>query len=156
MQRHGGNAAVLCLDLDGFKGVNDRFGHATGDALLREVAERLRAVVRTEDTVERMGGDEFVVLQVGSEQPEGATRLAQRIIDALGTTVRVDADLIRVGVSIGIAFAPDHGQDPEIVLKQADAALYAAKAEGKNTYRVSPFAGRVVRLSPKRQPLVWA
>jgi diguanylate cyclase (GGDEF)-like protein len=105
VDRHGGTATVLCLDLDGFKAVNDQFGHAAGDALLQEVAARLRDVVRTEDTVARLGGDEFVVLKVGGGKISGAAALAQRIIASIREDVRVESNLLRVGVSIGIAIA---------------------------------------------------
>jgi diguanylate cyclase (GGDEF)-like protein len=130
--------------------VNDKFGHAAGDALLCEVAARLRAVVRTEDTVARLGGDEFVVLQVGADEPSGIVTLAERIIEAIGTTVRIEGDLIRVGVSVGVAVAPNDGLDAEVILKQADAALYEAKGAGRNTYRFAKSNGRIHRFPSKR------
>ena len=147
VDRHGGSAAVLCLDLDGFKGVNDQFGHAAGDALLREVAARLRAVVRTEDTVARLGGDEFVVLKVGGGKASGAAILAQRIIEAIRADVRVESNIINVGVSVGIAIAPSDGVEVDQVLKRADMALYEAKAGGRNTYRFAEGNGRVHRFA---------
>jgi len=133
--QRGDTAAVLCLDLDHFKAVNDTLGHPIGDALLRAVAERLSRCVRAEDVVARLGGDEFAVIQVGGEQPLGASMLARRIIDEIGRPFLLDGHQVLIGTSIGIALAPTDGVDPDTGLKNADLALYRAKADGRATFR---------------------
>ena len=127
--------AILCLDLDNFKSVNDTLGHPLGDALLESAAERLRASVRESDTIARLGGDEFAIVQVAAEQPSGATALAQRILDALATPYDLNGHQVVIGTSIGVAVAPADGDDPDQLLKNGDMALYRAKSEGKGTYR---------------------
>jgi diguanylate cyclase (GGDEF)-like protein len=127
--------AVHCLDLDGFKSVNDTLGHHVGDTLLKEVAGRLRAAVREVDSVARLGGDEFAVVQVGAMQPEGATFLAQRIIEALTAPFQVDGHQVVIGTSIGIAIAPTDGDSADTLLKNGDMALYRAKKDGRGTCR---------------------
>jgi diguanylate cyclase (GGDEF)-like protein len=131
--RRGDTVALLCLDLDRFKPVNDTYGHATGDALLKQVALRLRECVRETDIVARLGGDEFAVVQRGGEQPAGSTRLAQRIIEVLGRPFEVDGHVVHIGTSVGIALAPHDGSDPETLQRNADLALYGAKSDGRNT-----------------------
>jgi diguanylate cyclase len=130
-----GTVAVLCLDLDRFKAVNDTLGHPVGDALLRVVADRLRGCVREEDTVARLGGDEFAVVQDGLDQPEGAAALAQRLIEVVGEPYEVGGHQLVVGASVGLALAPGDGDGPDELLKKADMALYRAKADGRGTYR---------------------
>ena len=131
----GEKIAVLCVDLDQFKTVNDTCGHAAGDALLRQVADRLRASVRETDTVARLGGDEFAIIQCVADQPQGATTLASRVIESLALPCVVGERRIEAGASIGIALAPDDGPAGEQLLQCADLALYRAKAEGRGTYR---------------------
>jgi diguanylate cyclase (GGDEF)-like protein len=131
----GERVAVLCLDLDRFKGVNDTLGHPAGDALLTQVAERVRATLRESDTVARFGGDEFAVVQVGGVQPQEATALAQRIIDVLSAPYDLHGQQTIIGVSIGIALAPLDGTEPEQLLKNGDMALYRAKGDGRGVYR---------------------
>jgi len=131
----GGTMAVLCLDLDRFKVVNDTLGHAAGDALLRAVAGRLLACVRETDTVARLGGDEFAIVQAGLHQPEDAGVLARRILEAIEQPFDLDGHRIVAGTSIGIVVAPDDGAQPDQLLKSADLALYRAKAAGRHTYR---------------------
>jgi diguanylate cyclase (GGDEF)-like protein len=131
----GGRTAVLCLDLDRFKQVNDTLGHAAGDALLKQVAARLEREVRTTDTVARHGGDEFAVLQSRVQRVEDVAALAQRLMDAFAAPFTIDANEVSVGVSIGIAVAPDDGTDPDVLLKSADLALYQVKLEGRNGWR---------------------
>ena len=127
--------AVLYLDLDHFKDVNDTLGHPVGDALLKLVSERLRSTVRDGDTVARFGGDEFAVMQAGIEDPTDAGFMAERLLDSLNQPYVVGGNEIRSGVSIGIAiFGPD-ATDAETLLARADVALYRAKAEGRGTYR---------------------
>jgi diguanylate cyclase (GGDEF)-like protein/PAS domain S-box-containing protein len=132
--RRGDNHAVHCLDLDHFKRVNDTLGHAAGDELLRAVTRRLHGCVRELDTVARLGGDEFAVLQAGVERPENAGSLAQRLIDAISEPYDIDGHQVVIGVSIGIALAPNDGADPEQLLRSADMALYRAKTDGRSTY----------------------
>jgi diguanylate cyclase (GGDEF)-like protein len=131
----GDSVAVLCLDLDRFKPVNDTLGHGVGDALLKLVAERLRRSVRESDTVARVGGDEFAIIQPFCEQPTGATALATRIIDAVSTPYAIGDHQIDIGVSIGIAVAPGDGASAEDLLKNSDLALYRAKSDGRGVHR---------------------
>jgi diguanylate cyclase (GGDEF)-like protein len=125
--------ALLYLDLDGFKAVNDTLGHAAGDRLLELVAERLRGVVRKADVSARVGGDEFVVLIDGLDAL-GVLRIGQRLIaEIAGQPYRMeDGNTVEIGVSVGIAFAPEHGRDFNSLLAAADAALYEAKSKGKS------------------------
>lgn len=131
----GGAMAVLCFDLDNFKTVNDRLGHAAGDRLLRWVAARLKENVGEHDTVARLGGDEFAVLQRGP-QPQSAERLARRLVEIIGHPPPLESQSIHVGVSVGIAIAPDHGLDADELMKCADLALYQAKAKGRGAYQL--------------------
>jgi diguanylate cyclase (GGDEF)-like protein len=124
------------IDLDQFKDINDSFGHAMGDALLKEIALRLTQRTRGVDTVSRLGGDEFTILLEDLEQPDNAARLAQDIVLLLGQPVLLpNKHEVSVGASIGIALFPDHGSTEEELLQQADAALYQAKAEGRGRYQ---------------------
>jgi diguanylate cyclase (GGDEF)-like protein len=129
------SVAVLCLDVDRFKAVNDTLGHPIGDMLLKIAAERLRTCVRESDLVARLGGDEFAVVQVGVSQPSEVTALATRIINAIGAPYDLDGHEVVVGMSIGIAVAPNDGSDAGQILKNADMALYRAKADGRGIYR---------------------
>jgi diguanylate cyclase (GGDEF)-like protein len=135
VRRRGTSFALFCLDLDRFKAVNDTHGHLVGDALLRIVAERIGAVVRKEDTLARIGGDEFVIIQTETDQPEGAGVLAERLIGAVRQPIELEDHVLSVGLSIGIAMASAAGDDPLTLYKSADRALYRAKAEGRNTFR---------------------
>jgi diguanylate cyclase len=128
--------AVLCLDLDRFKEVNDLRGHSVGDAFLKQVALRLCAGVRETDTVARLGGDEFAIVQPGLAQPEGAARLAERLVTAIAEPFEVNGEELVLGLSAGIAVFPADGSDAETLLKNADTALYRAKADGRGTYRM--------------------
>lgn len=123
--------AVHFLDLDRFKEVNDRFGHLVGDALLIEVARRLKSILRQNDRVARLGGDEFVVVQCRIALVSEAEMLARRMIRALSARYRVGNSDIDIGVSIGVALAPSHGIEPQQLLAVADAALYEAKRRGR-------------------------
>ncbi|MDD1017843.1 EAL domain-containing protein [Pseudomonas sp. TNT2022 ID1048] len=130
---HGGCFALMFIDLDGFKPVNDAFGHHMGDQLLREVAQRLREDLRTEDTLARIGGDEFVLLvQLG--EPEDALRLAARQVGLVSRSFRVADHDLQISASIGIAVYPGNGLTAQELLMNADAAMYHAKATGKNGY----------------------
>ncbi len=123
--------ALHFLDLDGFKAINDRHGHPAGDALLEQVARRLESIVRSEDVVSRLGGDEFIVLQVGLRDDSEAELLARRIIREISKPYLVDDVSMSISVSVGIATAPKLGVELERLLACADAALYRAKAGGK-------------------------
>jgi diguanylate cyclase (GGDEF)-like protein len=131
----GGQCAVLCLDLDQFKGVNDTLGHPVGDALLKAVTERLRGIVRHTDTVARLGGDEFAIVQSSFNQREEAAALANRLRRELSAPYEIAGHQVVIGVSIGIALAPGDGNDPDRLLKSADIALYQAKSDGRDRCR---------------------
>ena len=133
--RRGEACAVLCLDLDHFKAVNDTLGHPVGDALLRAVTRRLKATVRETDTVARLGGDEFAVVQSKVDVPQDTTVLATRLIEALSAPYDVEGHQVVIGTSIGIALVPADGDDANHVLKCADLALYRAKSDGRSRYR---------------------
>ncbi len=131
---HAGTA-VVCLDLDGFKPVNDRYGHPVGDALLVLVAERLRAAVGSDALVARFGGDEFVVLIERPAGPDAVEALCRALVARLAEPFAVLGECVTVGASVGVAFAPTDGDTEDALLKSADAALYRAKAEGRGTVR---------------------
>ena len=136
VRRQGdGRLAVHCLDLDYFKSVNDTLGHPIGDRLLQAVADRFRWFLRESDTVARLGGDEFAVIQTAIGEPEEASKLAARLTEAISRPYKIDGHQVVIGVSIGIAVAPENGCDPDVLLKNADVALYRAKADGRNTFR---------------------
>ncbi|MEJ1977088.1 MAG: EAL domain-containing protein [Acetobacteraceae bacterium] len=134
--RNQRSVAVLYLDLDRFKLVNDTRGHAVGDKLLTEVSARLRASVRDIDTVARMGGDEFAIIQPSIDQPASASQLAGRLGDILSMPYMIDGHHCVIGVSIGIALYPDDAQTADELLRNADTALYRAKKDGRGTHRV--------------------
>jgi diguanylate cyclase (GGDEF)-like protein/PAS domain S-box-containing protein len=128
-EQDGTRAALLLLDLDGFKTVNDRHGHASGDVLLRVVADRLRGEIRAGDTVARLGGDEFALLFPGARKVS-PLRLARRLHRKIGEAILLGEEITQVGGSIGIALFPTHGVDATTLMKCADAAMYAAKRAG--------------------------
>lgn len=127
--------AVLCLDLDHFKDINDSLGHPIGDALLKQVGQRLKATVGEHDTVARLGGDEFAVVQIGRSEEAAARALARRLVEVISAPYEIDDHQIVIGVSIGISLSPQDGSNPDALLKNADLALYRAKADGRGTYR---------------------
>jgi diguanylate cyclase (GGDEF)-like protein len=127
--------AVHHLDLDQFKAVNDTFGHHAGDKLLKVVAERLCGLIRETDTIGRMGGDEFVIVQAPIADPADATSLAQRVIKLLSEPYDIDGHQAVIGASIGISVGPGDGMSPEKLLRNADLALYRAKGDGRGTFR---------------------
>jgi diguanylate cyclase (GGDEF)-like protein len=132
-KRNQQQVALLFIDLDGFKGVNDTLGHAAGDALLKQVSARLADAVRASDTLARMGGDEFaVVLQEVRDTPS-AMRVAEKLLEALRAPLRLEGRDLRVSASIGLAFYPEDGLDADTLLRHADVAMYRAKASGRNT-----------------------
>jgi len=146
LAQSGQSFQVMMLDLDRFKKINDTYGHAAGDAMLVEVANRLRGAVRDADIVARLGGDEFAIIQTAPRPADDATAvanprgqaiaLATRILGALSTPIDLGERTVMAGTSIGVAFAPADGVEADELLRKADFALYAAKASGRNTYRI--------------------
>jgi diguanylate cyclase (GGDEF)-like protein len=138
LRRVGNEFAIFQLDLDNFKSVNDTYGHHTGDMLLREVATRIKATVREVDIAARIGGDEFALLILLGREAEkgGAEKLAGRLVEILSAPYQIEGQAVSIGCSIGIAFAPRHGDRGDEILKNADLALYKAKNEGRNCFRI--------------------
>jgi diguanylate cyclase (GGDEF)-like protein len=134
-QRHGKKVALLFVDLDNFKKINDSMGHSVGDALLQSVAKRLQACVRASDTVSRLGGDEFVVLLTEVTMAQDAVIVAGKLITAMFEPHIIGSHRVRITVSVGIGLYPDDGEGAESLLARADAAMYSAKKAGRNTYR---------------------
>lgn len=133
-QRHGNKLALCFIDLDGFKQVNDQHGHEAGDHLLIEIARRLVAGVRQIDTVARLGGDEFVLLLCGIERSQDIEDMLSRLLQSVTQPVAYGAAQLQVGMSIGVALYPDHGDGPNRLLELADQAMYLAKRQGKNRW----------------------
>ncbi|RAU21303.1 response regulator [Paramagnetospirillum kuznetsovii] len=134
VRRHGGRMAVLYVDLDKFKPINDTLGHEAGDVVLKEVARRLSTCIRGSDTVSRVGGDEFVVVMEEVARPGEAAMVARKIIDSLTKPVEFNEHACQVGASIGIAIFPDDGATMEEVSKAADVAMYRVKHSGRNAF----------------------
>ena len=134
-QRHRNKVAVMFMDLDNFKHINDSLGHQAGDQLLQSVARRLVACVRGEDTVSRQGGDEFVALLSEVHQPEDAAVIARKMLQTVARTHAIDQHELRVTASIGVSIYPDDGADAETIVKNADIAMYQAKENGRHCYR---------------------
>jgi diguanylate cyclase (GGDEF)-like protein/PAS domain S-box-containing protein len=133
--REGSQSAVLFLDLDRFKGINDTYGHAVGDGLLREVAKRIKNLVRKEDTVSRYAGDEFVVFMENIPNAKNPAKLAQKLIDTFNAPVYIKGYRLKVSTSVGISLFPKDGNDTDTLIKNADAAMYRAKKEGRNNFQ---------------------
>lgn len=131
----GASFALLYLDLDNFKTVNDTLGHPIGDALLAQVAGRIKTCLGPRDSAARLGGDEFAIIQMGAEREGDTGELARRIVEVIAQPFRIEAYDLAVGVSVGIALAPRHGADPDQLLRKADIALYRAKWSGRGTLR---------------------
>jgi diguanylate cyclase (GGDEF)-like protein/PAS domain S-box-containing protein len=135
-ERHEGiRVAVLYIDLDGFKQVNDAYGHDVGDLLLLEVTRRIRAVLRSEDTIARQGGDEFIVTLPNIKQKLGASVVAEKLLQSLTAPCQIEGNEINISASIGLALYPDDGEDVETLLIRSDAAMYTAKMAGRGVYR---------------------
>jgi diguanylate cyclase (GGDEF)-like protein len=132
--RYGEGFALFCVDLDRFKTVNDTLGHSVGDELLRQLAQRLSGCARELDTVARVGGDEFVVLQMRVDGPDEASALAKRIQQCVSEPYKVAGNHMTIGISVGVALAPQDGMGVDQLLGNADLALYRAKAGGRNTF----------------------
>lgn len=136
-QRDNSAMAVIYLDLDGFKEINDTFGHGAGDVLLKMVAKRLLTTVRQEDTVARLGGDEFAIALWHVSGTEYAAAVAARAIAAVAQPYDIEDHMVGITTSAGVSIYPVHGKDAESLMKSADQALYRAKAEGKNAFRIA-------------------
>jgi diguanylate cyclase len=145
-RRHGGLIALLFIDLDDFKGVNDLHGHGIGDAFLAVAGRRLEALLRAEDSVARLGGDEFTVVLTQLKDPFEAEVVAKKIIDSFAQLFDVDGHAIRSSVSIGLALFPQDADTLEDLVRRADSAMYVAKDAGKGTYRF--FEGLVDQTAP--------
>ena len=130
----GQGFAVLCLDLDHFKAVNDTLGHPVGDMLLKQVGKRLLSCVRHGDIVARLGGDEFAIVQASVRDPDQTESLAARIVETVGAPYEIDGNRIDIGTSIGITLAPRDGTDADKLLKNADLALYRTKDAGRRGF----------------------
>jgi diguanylate cyclase (GGDEF)-like protein len=136
-RRNKSTMAVVYMDLDGFKQVNDTLGHGAGDILLKMVAERLVATVREEDTVARLGGDEFLLALWHVSGTEDAARVASKAIEAVSKPYAIEGHTVSITISAGVSMYPVHGADTDTLMKSADLALYEAKHAGKNAYRIS-------------------
>jgi diguanylate cyclase (GGDEF)-like protein len=142
-EREGQIAALLYVDLDGFKPVNDKFGHLIGDLLLNRVAHRMLTKVRKSDTLARMGGDEFTWLVSHLSTKDQAARLAQEMLRTLSEPYEIEGLTISITASIGIGLFPDDSTDPAVLIQQADSAMYAVKRDGKNGVRYRAEVGQV-------------
>ena len=136
-RRNKSAMAVVYLDLDGFKQINDTLGHGVGDELLKMVAGRLVATVREEDTVARLGGDEFIIALWHVSGTDYATSVALRAIEAVSQPYDIEGTTVSITTSAGVSIYPDHGEDADTLMKSADLALYEAKAAGRNAYRIA-------------------
>ncbi|MEI6154567.1 MAG: diguanylate cyclase, partial [Deltaproteobacteria bacterium] len=134
-ERFNEKVAVMMLDLDKFKDVNDTYGHSVGDLLLKAVAEKLGRQTRKGDTVARMGGDEFMLIFADLKQTDGVHAIAEKILEDFEAPVAADHQILSIGMSIGIAVYPEHGRDIDTLVKNADIAMYSVKQAGRNGYR---------------------
>jgi diguanylate cyclase (GGDEF)-like protein/PAS domain S-box-containing protein len=151
-ERDENQLVVLMLDLDRFKDINDSFGHLAGDQLLQQVAERLKSILRGADTVSRLGGDEFTIMLEDINQPEAAGRVATEIIEQFKAPWQLPCGIeVRIGVSVGIALYPSHGNSPEELMQQADIAMYKAKNEGRNCFKY--FSEELTRIARERMDI---
>lgn len=137
-RRSGKGLAVLFVDLDHFKPINDRLGHDTGDLVLKAAAQRLAGALRSEDTVARVGGDEFVMLLPDVSAPEAVAAVAQKLLDRLGQAIVVDSEPLFIGASVGSAIYPQDGEETEALLRHADTAMLAAKQQGRHQHCSRP------------------
>jgi diguanylate cyclase (GGDEF)-like protein len=135
-KRNNTKLALLFLDLDNLKTINDTYGHNAGDFLLKELAYRMKASIRDIDTVGRIGGDEFIVLLPGVDSELSATKIAEKILKTISAPLYFDGNNISGGVSIGIVIYPDHGQNETDLINNADATMYEAKANGGNQVKI--------------------
>ncbi len=153
-KRHRQQVAVMMLDLDRFKDINDRLGHRVGDALLQGVAQRLIGLVRQSDTVARVGGDEFILICPEIARRKDAAQVARKVLEAFGAPFACQGLEVRATASIGVALYPDHGQDQDTLVQHADLAMYLAKKAGRNSCRMfSPGPGGKAPPSARPNPL---
>jgi diguanylate cyclase (GGDEF)-like protein len=147
-QRRGTKLAVIYLDLDGFKEVNDEFGHSVGDQLLIALAGAMKQVLRDGDTLSRLGGDEFVAIIADLNDTEGALPIIHRLLEAVSKPVQIDSSMIQVSASIGVTFYPQiDNVDGDQLIRQADQSMYEAKQSGKNRYHIfDPDHDRTIRI----------
>jgi two-component system cell cycle response regulator len=136
-RRNQNAMAVIYLDLDGFKHINDTLGHSAGDAVLISVARRLKTLVREEDTVARVGGDEFMITLWQIKNASDVSIVAAKLIESVSKTYNVENHTVTVTTSAGIGIYPEHGEDVDSLMRSADAALYEAKRAGKNAFRIA-------------------
>ncbi|TAK06449.1 MAG: sensor domain-containing diguanylate cyclase, partial [Candidatus Manganitrophaceae bacterium] len=141
--------AVLFLDLDGFKNINDSLGHETGDRLLKETADRLVRSVRESDTVSRLGGDEFTLLLPDIVEPQAILGVVQTVLNVLAKPFNLDGYKISITASVGVSFYPLDGEDPDTLLKNADKAMYRAKERGRNNFQLYSPSNLSQRASPE-------
>jgi diguanylate cyclase (GGDEF)-like protein len=134
-RRRNEKIALLFVDLDRFKSINDSFGHSFGDTLLKDVAKRLKKCTRESNTVARIGGDEFLILLCNLKDPADATIAADRVIDAMNESFTIQGQSLSVSCSVGISIFPEHGKDGEALIRNADAAMYCAKNIGRGNVR---------------------
>ena len=151
-RRNRSAMAVMYLDLDGFKEINDTLGHGAGDMLLKMVAARLVATVREEDTVARLGGDEFIIALWHVNDIDDAAAVAGKVIAAVSQTYGIEGHTVRMTTSAGISLYPVHGEVADTLMKSADLALYEAKRAGKNTYRISARTNLAASSTPLPAP----
>jgi two-component system cell cycle response regulator len=145
-RRNKSAMAVVYLDLDGFKRVNDTLGHGAGDVLLKMVAGRLTATVREEDTVARLGGDEFMIALWHVKGPDDAAAAALKVIESVSRPYVLDGQTVGITASAGVAIYPVHGEDADTLMKSADLALHEVKRSGKNAYRISERTSKALRV----------
>ncbi|MFO0206656.1 MAG: diguanylate cyclase domain-containing protein, partial [Betaproteobacteria bacterium] len=150
-RRYGRQMAVLFIDLDRFKLINDSLGHGAGDALLREIGARLTRCLRASDVVARLGGDEFVVLLGEARTRELTTVVVRKLLVALQEPVELGTQSCRISASIGISMFPDDGADEQTLMRHADSAMYVAKEQGKNGYCF--FTAEIERRAAERVTL---
>ncbi len=157
-ERSGCKVALLYVDLDHFKTINDTLGHPVGDHLLQQVAQRLRGCVRETDTISRQGGDEFLIALTDIHDQEAVSRVTTKVIDALSKPFSIDNHELAATVSMGVAVWPDDGQDFDALLQRADTAMYQAKAAGRNTYRfyTAQMNAQALEQFQLRTALHWA
>jgi two-component system cell cycle response regulator len=154
-RRNSSTMAVVYLDLDGFKQINNTLGHGAGDALLQMVAARLVATVREEDTVARLGGDEFIIALWHLGVLDDAAKMTSRAIKAVSQSYDIEGHIVSITTSAGISIYPDHGEDADTLMKCADMALYDAKRAGKNAYRVSGCPAPSAAASSPHDPVAY-